>query len=91
LVRTRSGIELAYVMKEAPNSRRCSTAGSFSWCDRHGQAADRGRVLTGVPLLELQPVDEPCQLDIGPAIPRVLELTQLGDSEIHRRPTPFGG
>jgi hypothetical protein len=63
--------ELAHVMKESSQldaailRRRQVQLGR----DRHGQAADRGRVLARVPLLELQPVDEACQLDIGPAVP----------------------
>jgi len=59
--------------------------------DGQGQAADRGSVLAGVSLLELEPVDEPGEPEIGPSVPGVLELTQLGDDGIHRWATPFGG
>ena len=48
-------------------------------------------MLARVALLELEPVDETGQAEIGLAVPRTLELTQLGDDGIHRWATPFGG
>src|SRR2546428_13422329 len=84
--------KLAYVMKESSQLDRAALGRRQFQLggDRHGHTADRRRVLARVALLELEPVDEACQAQVGLAVAGTFELTQLGDDGIHRWTTPFG-